>query len=161
LLNTRLIVPAVAVGFIALVAIWAVMRPFRSHTGAQLPSSAAVQPAERPAAAPAPDQQNPQTSGAPPSFVLHQEIPEVSRGARGSIRGQIKVTVRVTVDRAGNVVAEALESRGSSRYFARLATAAARKWKFVPTSSPDARKWLLEFDFSRAGVAGRVANSQS
>jgi TonB family protein len=90
--------------------------------------------------------------------VLHQEIPEVSRGARGSIRGQIKVTVRVTVDRAGNVVAETLESRGSSRYFARLATAAARKWKFVPTSSPDARKWLLEFEFSRGGVAGRVAS---
>ena len=90
------------------------------------------------------------------SPVLHEEIPAVSRRARDSIRGQIKVAVRVTVDRAGNVVAENLEVRGSSRYFARLATEAAKKWKFAPADNQNAREWSVQFEFSRSGVTGNA-----
>ena len=90
------------------------------------------------------------------SPVLHEEIPAVSGRARESIRGQIKVTVRVTVDRAGNVVAESLEVRGSSRYFARLAADAAKKWKFAPADNVSAREWLVQFEFSRSGVSGHA-----
>jgi hypothetical protein len=38
-----------------------------------------------------------------------------------SIRGAIKIAVRVIVDRSGNVVAATLDNRGSSKYFARAA----------------------------------------
>jgi TonB family protein len=89
--------------------------------------------------------------------VLHQEIPALSHGTRNSIRGQIKVTVLVTVDRSGNVIGETLENQGSSKYFARLGLEAAKKWKFTPTDSQDSRQWLLQFDFTRSGAAGQAA----
>ena len=89
--------------------------------------------------------------------VLHQEMPDVSRHARESIRGRIKVTVRVTVDRSGNVVGQKLVNSGSSRYFAHLASVAAGKWKFAPTDKPGSRGWILQFEFTRGGVAGHVA----
>jgi serine/threonine protein kinase len=156
--KTRLLVPAIAVGVIVLVAIWAGMRPFRSRpnstplTSSTAQSSSQQQQAVSPAAA--------SQSSATPAFaaaaVLHQEIPALSRGTRDSIRGQIKVAVLVTVDRSGNVVGETLENQGSSKYFARLGLEAAKKWKFAPADSQDSRQWLLQFEFTRSGAAGQA-----
>jgi TonB family protein len=87
---------------------------------------------------------------------LHEEIPAVSRSARASVRGQIKVVVRVTVDRSGNVVAENLEVHGSSKYFARVATDAAKLWKFAPAENQSAREWLVQFEFSRDGATAHA-----
>lgn len=92
--------------------------------------------------------------------MVHEEIPEVSRHARDTIRGHIKIAVRVTVDSSGNVVNKVLESRSSSYYFARLAAEAAGKWKFTPADQ-GSRKWLLQFEFSRDGVTGRATPSKS
>jgi TonB family protein len=89
--------------------------------------------------------------------VIHQEIPVASRHALDSIHGQIKVEVLVTVDRAGNVAAQNIESRGSSRYFARLAGEAAKKWRFTPADTAAPRQWSLEFDFTRSGAAVQAA----
>ena len=50
---------------------------------------------------------------------------------------------------------------GSSKYFARLATDAARKWKFAPANDQDPRKRLLIFEFSRSGVAGHASPTRS
>jgi len=88
--------------------------------------------------------------------VLHEEIPDVPRRNRDTIRGRIKVSVRVTVDSSGNVVNETLEKPGPSKYFARLATKAARKWKFSPAGNHDSRKWLLQFEFTRGGATGHA-----
>jgi TonB family protein len=93
--------------------------------------------------------------------VVHQEIPDVPRSARESIHGHIQVTVRVTVDRSGNVIGENLQSPGSSRYFARLAGAAARKWRFAPADNQDSRAWLLRFDFSRGSTTAHAAPTRS
>jgi TonB family protein len=93
--------------------------------------------------------------------VLHEEIPDVPRRARNTIHGQIKIAVRVTVDRSGNVVDETLENPGPSRYFARLATKAARKWKFAPADNQDSRKWLLRFEFTRGGATGHAVTPRS
>jgi TonB family protein len=65
--------------------------------------------------------------------------------------------VRVTVDRSGNVVGEKLVSSGSSKYFARLASDAAAKWKFAPADKQGPREWLLRFEFTRGGATGQVA----
>jgi TonB family protein len=89
--------------------------------------------------------------------VLHQALPEVSRSARESIHGVIKIAVRVNVDRSGNVVAAALDSRASSQYFARAALDAAKKWKFAPAADQATRVWLLHFEFSRAGAKAHTA----
>jgi TonB family protein len=93
--------------------------------------------------------------------VLHEEIPDVPSHARATIRGHIKIAVRVTVDRSGNVVSEVLENRGPSYYFARLASEAARKWKFAPADDQAVRKCLLRFDFSRDGVTGHAVAPRS
>jgi serine/threonine protein kinase len=93
--------------------------------------------------------------------VLHEVIPDVPRRARDTIHGHIMVAVRVTVDSAGNVVDESLDNHGPSKYFARLATEAARKWKFAPTDDPVSRKWLLRFEFTRGGATGHAAAPKS
>jgi TonB family protein len=93
--------------------------------------------------------------------VLHEEIPEVPRRNRETIRGHIKISVRVTVDSSGTVVDETLEKPGPSKYFARLATEAARKWKFAPAGNHDSRKWLLQFEFTRGGASGHATTPRS
>jgi TonB family protein len=83
--------------------------------------------------------------------VVQRVMPEVSPSARRTIHGKIKVRVRVKVDAAGNVTATKVESGGSSRYFRRIATEAAREWKFSPAQGSDAgaREYKLQFGFSR------------
>jgi serine/threonine protein kinase len=152
----RLLVPAIAVGVIVLVAIWAGMRPFRSHPNSLPPTSSTAQSSSQPSVAPAAASQSPVTPMSGAAAVLHQEVPALSHGTRNSIRGQIKVTVLVTVDRSGNVVGETLENQGSSKYFARLSLEAAKKWKFTPADSQDSRQWLLQFEFTRSGAAGQA-----
>jgi hypothetical protein len=89
--------------------------------------------------------------------VLHQEIPDISRTARESIRGIIQIAVRVTVDRPGNVVAATLDNRASSKYFARAATDAAKKWKFAQATDQATHVWLLNFEFTRKGTTAHAA----
>jgi TonB family protein len=151
-------------GIVIAAAIWIGLRSMLSHPNSQQPAPATAD-ADRDfsqrAAAPAAAAQNPKASMSAPSPVLHQEIPDVPRSARASIRGNIKVTVRVSVDRAGNVVGATLEERGSSKYFARLATEAARKWKFVAAEDPPSRAWRLRFEFTRGGAAAHALLSRS
>jgi TonB family protein len=163
----RLSGPATAAAALAVLAVlWIGWRLFHSHPN-NLPQPAASnsQPSSPQAAPRAASAQNlpapasaPTSTSAPGSTaVLHQAIPEVPRHARDSIRGRIKVMVRVTVDRSGNVVGEKLVSSGSSRYFARLASDAAAKWKFAPAVKQGSREWLLWFEFTRGGATGQLA----
>jgi outer membrane biosynthesis protein TonB len=85
--------------------------------------------------------------------VLHEVTPEIPQKTLAKIRGHVKVTVRVLVDPAGNVVGDLLENPGPSRWFARKAREAAADWKFAPVDDKGSRVWLLHFDFSRGGVA--------
>jgi serine/threonine protein kinase len=152
--RAHLLGPAIAVSIIVLVAIWAAMRPFRPNPKSA-PASSAVQTASQPPPSQQAGSQNPASSMAATS-VLHQETPVLSHSTRNSIHGQIRVTVLVTVDRSGNVVGEAVENRGSSRYFARLAADAAKKWQFAATDTQEPRQWLLEFEFTRGGAAAKA-----
>jgi Protein kinase domain len=147
----RWLVPVAAVGLVLLL-VWAGGRVLRPHDSAR-PVAAPIASQQSFAPAPAPSPAPVQSAGSP---VLHEEFPAISHSTRESIHGQIKVAVSVTVDRAGNVVAENLEVRGSSKYFARLASDAARKWKFVPADTQSAREWLVQFEFSRSGVTGHA-----
>jgi TonB family protein len=110
------------------------------------PAAAVPQHAPRPA-----EQRRPQ-SASTPSAVLHEEIPKVPQSARATIRGRVKVAVRVTVDRSGNVVRDTFENAGPSKYFNRLASEAARKWKFASADDERSREWLLRFEFGRDGT---------
>jgi TonB family protein len=83
-------------------------------------------------------------------------MPEVARSANDTIRGHFKVGVRVQIDGLGNVVDATLEDPGPSKYFARLAIAAARKWKFARPGKQDSREWLVWFEFARDSVSGHA-----
>jgi TonB family protein len=146
------LVPAVALGLV-LLALWAGSRMLRGHVDSARPVASPITSQQASAPQTVPSSVTAPSASSP---VVHEEIPAVSRGAHDSIRGQIKVVVRVTVDRAGNVVSENLEVHGSSRYFARLATEAAKKWKFAPADNPAPREWLIQFEFSRGGVTGHA-----
>ncbi|MFL6602245.1 MAG: protein kinase domain-containing protein [Steroidobacteraceae bacterium] len=95
------------------------------------------------------------------SAVVHEEIPEVPQSARETIRGRVKVAVRVTVDRSGNVVRDKFENAGPSRYFSRLASEAARKWKFTSADNEGSREWLLRFEFGRDGTTVHAVRARS
>jgi hypothetical protein len=84
--------------------------------------------------------------------VVHEVSPDVPQVIRDTIRGHIKVTVRVLVGPSGDVVGEFLENPGPSRYFARVAGDAAGEWKFAPADTQSPRVWLLHFEFDRSGV---------
>jgi serine/threonine protein kinase len=146
----RWLVPAAA--GLVLIVLWIGVRSFRSHPNP--PPPVAVPSAQQRSV---PAVQIPASTPPSTADVLHEEIPAVSRSARASVRGQIKVVVRVTVDRSGNVVGENLEVHGSSKYFARVATDAARLWKFAPSENQSAREWLIQFEFSRDATTAHAA----
>ena len=104
-----------------------------------------------------------QAAAAPPQAnslgVLHEVMPDVPRAIGDKIRGHVKVTVRVLVDPTGNVVGQLVESRGPSRYFARVAGDAAADWKFAPDTR-DSRVWLSHFEFTRGGVTVHTTAAQ-
>jgi TonB family protein len=88
--------------------------------------------------------------------VLHEVIPDVPPSARRTIRGHIKVWVRVTVEQDGSVSAAVADRTNPSKYFERIAIEAAGKWTFPPVDSPSRRLIQVRFDFSRDGTTGRV-----
>jgi TonB family protein len=176
------LVLALALAVMGLVAVWAGLHRSQSHaspqqaasqipktSGSGRPEVSVASPSAKPTesepalsrpVARASDQPAEALADVSP-FVLHQEIPDVPRSARESIHGHIKVTVRVSVDRSGKVVDETLEDTGSSKYFARIATAAARKWRFAPADNQDSRAWLLRFEFTRDGTTGHAVTPRS
>ena len=96
----------------------------------------------------------------PPAGVVRGDVqqkvlPDVLASARNSIRGTVKVAVKVDVDRSGKVEDAELESRGPSRYFAREALQAAQLWKFKPPMVGGRgvlSTWTLQFEFTRGGT---------
>jgi len=87
--------------------------------------------------------------------VVHQVMPDVSQGARNTIRGKVRVSVKVNVDPSGKVTDAAFEAPGPSKYFADAAIRAAKNWTFAPAKANGenvASQWLLRFEFAPAGT---------
>lgn len=93
-----------------------------------------------------------------PTSAVHEVLPDVPRSARQTIRGTIKVSVRVTIDKNGSVLAATADNRGPSRYFERLAVEASKKWTFTPVASEARRTMLVRFDFTRAATTARATS---
>jgi TonB family protein len=97
-----------------------------------------------------------QQPDAPPSSI-NEVIPTVPRSALETIRGTVRVTVRVIVDKQGMVVDATADDRGPSRYFERLAVEASRKWTFTSSSSEEKRTLLVRFNFTRDGATAHAS----
>jgi TonB family protein len=93
--------------------------------------------------------------GSIPGEVAERVLPNISRGARNTITGKVKVTVQLNVDPSGNVTEARLTNPGPSKYFANQALQSARQWKFKPPQvdgQPAASEWSLKYFFGRAGT---------
>lgn len=101
------------------------------------------------------DKATPTQTGITHGKVLQEVSPDVSPGARRTITGHIKVSARVSVDNSGNISEVRLISPGPSKYFAKQALAAARRWRFTPAQvngRPSASEWILRFQFGRTST---------
>lgn len=90
------------------------------------------------------------------SAGIQEFIPEVPPRARRTIRGNVKVSVRVIVEQDGTVFAALAEQRGPSRYFERVAIDAAKKWTFPPADGETQRLMLVRFAFNREGATAEA-----
>jgi hypothetical protein len=92
-----------------------------------------------------------------PTSTVNEEIPNVPQSALETIRGTVRVSVRVIVDSKGAVVAAIADDRGPSRYFERLSVEASKNWTFTPVSSDEQRIMLVRFNFTRAGATAHAS----
>lgn len=100
--------------------------------------SSEVQPVKKPAAT--------STGGQ----ILDQVLPDVPQKALDTIRGTVRVAVRIRVNPDGSVSSTELDSPGPSKYFADKALEAARKWEFMSPESDGhsvSSEWLVRFEF--------------
>jgi TonB family protein len=157
--NNKWIVAAIVMALVIVVAL--VGSKFIGHppqTPAVQTQPAEPQPAPSGATAsqvPIPEKVNPNKKAVERGNVLQQVMPEVSRSARNTVTGRVKVDVRVVVDASGNVSQATLKSEVKSKYFANLALGAARRWKFSPPQvdgQATASEWLLRFQFGRTST---------
>jgi TonB family protein len=157
--STRRPVFAVAAAIIIVLGVVLAVLYSRSNKSPEQATDATKPAVSQPAPAPAtaaPKQAEPAAKPrASGGEVVHQVIPEVPRSAQNTIRGTIKVVVRVQVDPSGKVDAATLKSPGSSRYFANQALKAAQRWEFSAPEvdgQPTASTWLLQFRFKRTSI---------
>jgi hypothetical protein len=87
---------------------------------------------------------------------IHEELPEVPSRVLHTIRGHVRVSVRLIVDKEGTVFAALVDEPGPSLYFERLAIEAAKKWTFPPLDTTASRLELVRFEFTRQGATGRA-----
>jgi TonB family protein len=89
-----------------------------------------------------------------PGEVLNQVLPEVSAKSRNTIRGTVKIVVKVGVDASGSVATAEVAS-GPSRFFSDAALQAARRWDFAPAKVDGhavPSEWLLHFAFTQTNT---------
>lgn len=79
-------------------------------------------------------------------------MPAVSQSALDTVRGTLRVVVRVSIDESGAVVAVASDEPGPSRYFERRSLDAASKWTFAPAQTDEPRSMRISFAITRSGV---------
>ena len=157
--STRKPVFAVAAVIIVVLGIVLALLYSRSDKSATQMTDATKQPATQAVPAPTTAAPKPAEPVAPTRAsggeVVRQVLPDVPRSAQNTIRGTIKVVVRVEVDPSGRVTAAKLKSSGSSRYFANQALKAAERWEFSAPEvggQPSASTWLLQFRFKRTSI---------
>lgn len=92
-----------------------------------------------------------------PATAIDEVIPAVPRSASQTIRGTVRVSVRVIVDENGKVVAATSDDPGPSRYFERLSLEAAKEWKFAPAANEGRRVMRVKFNYTRSGTTATAS----
>lgn len=147
------VLAAAAVILIAVIAIFS-MRSRQTPPASPTVEQSSEPPIAAPPAQPPVTKTRSSKGAARKGEVADWSLPDVSPKAIASIHGQFRVQVRVAVDAGGAVSDATLDSPGPSKYFAKAALEAARRWKFKPVQVKGeavASEWLLQFRFTRAG----------
>lgn len=167
-LNKRAIAIAIAVGAIAVTAlVWIVAGVFNDDTASTSATSVAsnevgsqssppqqdvtVPSGSAPIAEPVEERPDP-----PPLSPVNEVIPEVPQSALQTIRGTVRVAIRVVIGQDGTVRSARSEIPGPSRYFERISLQTAKEWTFTPTIREVDREMLVRFFFRRDGVEARA-----
>ncbi|HEY1423845.1 MAG TPA: TonB family protein [Candidatus Acidoferrum sp.] len=145
----------------------------KSNSAANSPATSAAPPAKissapisKPAATPSPTASAPNSASAGVSAkpvaptVIRKILPEVSEKARNTIRGSVRINVRVQLNPDGTVSSAELANPAASQFFADLALKAARQWQFGPPASADSASSsepptsaTIRFDFTQISTA--------
>jgi len=156
--NRKPLFVAAALAVVVIGILWAVLYP-RSNKNTEAtesPKAEATEPTPAPATpAPAKLAETTTRHQASTGEVVRKVMPDVPRSAQNTIRGTIKVVVRVQVDPSGKVTSATFKTRGSSSYFAKRALNAAQQWEFSAPQAdgqPTASTWLLQFRFKRKSI---------
>lgn len=127
--------------------------PVVATTPAPVPAPREVAPVVQPKPVEPEVQKQPAVA---PNSAINEVVPDVPLSARQTIRGTIRVSVRVIVAKDGTVVAATADEPGPSRYFERLSLEAARKWTFARANREQQRVVLVRFYFKRSGTTARA-----
>lgn len=102
------------------------------------------------------------SSVATPS-IQRKVLPVVSEKARSTIRGSVRINVRVQLNPDGTVSSAELAAPAPSQFFAELALKAARQWQFAAPSSSSSSdgsasstlppSTVIRFDFTQTSTA--------
>ncbi|MGB7752372.1 MAG: protein kinase [Candidatus Acidiferrales bacterium] len=87
--------------------------------------------------------------------VVKQFLPDASQKARDTIRGTVRINVKVHVDESGRVTEAGFEAPGPSRYFADRTLEAAKLWLFAPAKMDGHNvpsEWVLRFEIDPAAI---------
>ncbi len=87
--------------------------------------------------------------------VVQQILPDAPQKARDTIRGKVRVSVKVHVDDSGRVSEATFDSPGPSKYFAERVLKAAQLWKFSPAKMGGRNvpsEWILRFEIDPASI---------
>ena len=91
--------------------------------------------------------------------IQRKVLPVVSEKARSTIRGSVRINVRVQLNPDGTVSSAELAAPAPSQFFADLALKAARQWQFAAASSSSSSPAVLpsstviRFDFTQTSTA--------
>ena len=141
----------------------ATLAPEPQQTGSAAPSGEVPTPlndkqssgaaSQVPVPVPAPPAEMPKAAGndEASNVVVQQVLPQVPQKARDTIRGTVRVGIKVSVDPSGEVTDATIDSPGPSSYFANLALQAARQWKFAPAHDAASVR-ILRFEFTPNGA---------
>jgi eukaryotic-like serine/threonine-protein kinase len=87
--------------------------------------------------------------------VVKQFLPDASQKARDTIRGKVRINVKVHVDESGRVTQAAFDAPGPSQYFAERTLEAAKLWLFAPAKMDGHNvpsEWVLRFEIDPAAT---------
>jgi len=128
-----------------------------SPTTNSSPNSKSSAPANPPSSAAivthAPSDVNPASP-----IVLRKVLPEVSEKSRSTIRGTVRINVRVQLNPDGTVSSAELANPAPSQFFANLALKAARQWQFTQPSgaSEPSPSPVIRFDFTQTSTSAYI-----